>query len=227
MPRSEDKTIRLTKEMGREDRAQEGAKERPILFSGPLVRALLAGEKTQTRRVITTKGAQSPSIAYWRPAEQPENAGRWVASDGLPIRHIACPYGVPGDRLWVRETFRTGNSDEAESLYYRADEEWNTGAGWHPSIFMPRWASRLTLEVTDVRVQRVQEIEPWDAWNEGIRFPRCACEICAHSATMCTADAGVACEQFMRLWDSINAARGYGWASNPWVWVVSFKRVRP
>jgi len=186
-------------------------RERPILFSGPMVKAILAGEKTQTRRVITAKGAQSLSIAYWRPAGQPENAGRWVASDGLPIGHIACPYGAPGDRLWVRETFREADV----GVRFRADlggADVDPG-GWTPSIFMRRRLSRIDLEVTAVRVERLQEITEEDARAEGSSF-------------MPSAAPGLR-YRFHLGWDSLNEKRGYGWAKNPWVWVVSFKRLRP
>ena len=186
--------------------------ERPILFSGPMIRAILAGTKTQTRRV-------------WKEAR--------LAPRDLAIgdRSIACPYGEAGDRLWVRETWATvkwfddtnaascWKNERPPALYFAAD----TGAyltsehrgRWRPSIHMPRWASRLTLEVVSVRVERVQDISEADALAEGIDWAGCN-----HAY-------GQTISAFAGLWDSINDARGYGWKVNPWVWVVEFKRVQP
>lgn len=185
--------------------------ERPILFSGPMVRALLAGRKTQTRRVVTAKGAQQDGVRYWRPGSQP---GRWVACDGFAIGWILCPYGMAGDRLWVRETWlEMTPSDRPRSFDYRADTE-DGPARWRPSIFMPREACRIRLEVTDVRIERLNDITPGDACSEGIEFP----------------PDGVPwdpCDAFADLWDQINAKRGFDWETNPWVWVVAFRRVDP
>jgi hypothetical protein len=153
-------------------------KERPILFSGPMVRAVLSGAKTQTRRV-----------------HQPP----WAAPDSLEEALLQCRHGQPGDLLWVRETFAADRT----SWYYRADGE-IPGLTWTPSIFMPRAASRLTLRLTEVRVERVQDISQADAVAEGTQ--------------------GKA--SFALLWDALNAKRGYGWASNPWVWVLSFEVVQ-
>ena len=130
-----------------------------------------------------------------------------------------CPYGVPGDRLWVRETFYSnGMCKNTMSCHYRATYNglftpdtvpWK----WTPSIFMPRWASRITLEITGVRVERVQDISEEDARAEGIPDEYRAGHRIYYRP------------RFKTLWDSINAKRGFGWDSNPWVWVVEFKRV--
>lgn len=203
-------------------------KERPILFSGEMVRAILDGRKTMTRRVMK---------------RQPHGAGEWVLRgenwlfpDVCPYITIKCPYGQPGDRLWVRETwasldgvdhlspkdiellcrdagYKTGPCGD---LWYQADNsyrQWGddkqTKGKWRPSIHMPRWASRINLEITDVCVERLQDISEEDARSEGINNPL----------------GSLALNIFPSLWDSINLKRGYGWDSNPWVWVVEFKRL--
>lgn len=211
-------------------------KELPILFSAPMVRAILDGRKAMTRRVIR---------------QQPSAGVRW-GFDGWEDGHgraLRCPYGQPGDRLWVRETW--GVADWTEDGYpfikYAATpgrmhlrenipDEWSDKVSWvwaelsnpknynidgsaadrrwRPSIFMPRWASRITLELTAVRVERVQDISDEDAEREGVD-------------TTNSSISGYCRERFRKLWDFINAKRGYGWDANPWVWVVEFKRVKP
>jgi len=189
-------------------------KERPILFSGPMVRAILEGRKTQTRRIVKPQ----PVETEWR--------------------RIACPYGQPGDRLWVKETFATKqvkgltiastkpNDPEAEMLArathrfraYRADQWENDevpeGMTWRPSIYMPRWASRLTLAIVRVRVERLQDITEEDAIAEGSQEPALVPIVGA-----CLTERAV----YAKLWEAINGAGS--WALNPWVWVVEFKRV--
>ncbi len=205
------------------------AKTRPILFSGPMVRAILDGRKTQTRRVV------KPQPEYVGPAGGQADPGSWgwETSDGYWVlldqslphsgyeRRLRCPFGQPGDRLWVRECFAFGTQDK--QVFYRADRlpgHANT-LRWRPSIHMPRWASRVMLEVTGVRVERVQSINPADALAEW-----CSAE--QHSGGL-----GDPCDElrllqsFQYLWDSINAKRGFGWEQNPWVWVVEFKKVDP
>lgn len=131
-----------------------------------------------------------------------------------------CPYGQPGDRLWVRETWA---EDGSRYTYRATNETW----AWHwaPSIFMPRAASRITLEITDVRVERVQDISEEDARAEGVtrelRGPRTYPDRHAARSHETYRDA------YMRLWDALNAKRGCGWAVNPWVWVISFQRAQP
>jgi hypothetical protein len=155
------------------------SKERGILFSAPMVRAILEGRKTQTRRVVKNQ----------------------VRRDGY-----TCPYGKPGDVLWVRETWC---GDRFNGVGYRATDA--QSGPWKPSIFMPRWASRITLEITDVQVERVHDINECDIVAEGIPFPT---------------DRYVSYEEllaaFRDLWDSING-KTYPWASNPWVWALTFK----
>ena len=240
-------------------------KERPILFSAPMVRAILDGRKTQTRRVVKP---QPPSIAcIVDPYNHDFNAftawtddykmilsdgGAVVGNQGPSRAHWSCPYGVPGDRLWVRETWSLacdldGEPFEPERVYYRADpdsghiegvgerKDGSTRSPWRPSIHMRRSWSRITLEVTDVRVERLQDISDDDAQAEGARRfddiptshpypghePRWSCgdplstDDCMHSPKYA----------FANLWDRIN---GLGaWDANPWVWAIAFKRVRP
>ena len=234
--------------------------ERPILFSAPMVRAILAGTKTQTRRVLTPQpelAIMDAELASALRACQdvgliPKDEGtprwRWRGCFAMPwpngIRN-ASPYGVPGDRLWVRETFYCDDyrypdapiDEMSKMLEYRADHEcrnWEAGcpcrdeygrSSWRPSIHMPRWASRITLEVTGVRVERLQDISGEDAIAEGITIPRCNCEVCSHSSQMCTADQSAAILEYRSLWDTINGKRpGCSWTDNPWVWVIEFVR---
>jgi hypothetical protein len=201
-------------------------KERPILFSGPMVRAILEGRKTQTRRIIKPQ----PTV---------------IAGDKImhipydqPGKIILCPYGERGDRLWVRESFSTDTRDPLNCVIYKATPEYgkyrDTGElvrssfpdgslptreesaramlpkFWKgkPSIHMPRWASRITLEITGVRVERLQDITEADAIAEGYSVEN---EI-----------DGDPIEWFAYLWESINGAGS--WAANPWVWVVEFRR---
>ena len=206
-------------------------RERPIIMTAESVRAILAGQKSQTRRVVTP---QPSAGVRWG------TLGKgWEDGHGRPLRN---PYGAPGDRLWVREGWRA-EARELERgrlshlIDYRADTGTPTltatdspdaprfvqaGNPWRSPLFMPRWASRLTLEVTAVRVERVQDISEEDARAEGA------------TPKMQTADdvdgapdaspwrayrAG-----FADLWDKINGPRGYGWGVNPWVWVLTFQR---
>jgi hypothetical protein len=214
-------------------------KERPILFSAPMVRAILDGSKTQTRRVV--KGA-GDHILYWRRGE--EDPRRWVAADGLTIGHVYCPYGESGDRLWVRETWARlcteadHTCDEADGehrLEYRADLSasckdgpggWEHGSEdpdrvvWRPSIYMPRKASRIDLEVTEVRIERLTDMSTRDCRAEGVRpvtpgVGGCSVDSERHRAI----------RPFRELWESINGVDS--WATNPWVWVIEFKRLKP
>lgn len=206
-------------------------KERPILFSGPMVRAIL-GRKTQTRRVVVPTQSK-PRVAPLRMEPWIIDGERQEDDNGLPCwagfhpdypgeaKWFTCPYGQPGDRLWVRETwwgtiaYTVPEGHEQRFVAYRAtmkgDRSPAADGKWRPSIFMPRWASRITLEVTAVRVERVQDISEEDARAEGIEWknlPRSAWR-----------------NVFSRLWNEINAARGYGWDTNPWVWVLTLKRI--
>ena len=200
-------------------------KERPILFSGPMVRAILEGTKTQTRRVMDRQPESKGCIAQ-TPADELWYLWPCVRQNEVVDCFCKCRYGQPGDRLWVRETValvpatayrgsdgvqQTPNPDDpTEVAIYRAGwDRSQPGTRWRPSIHMPRWASRITLEITGVRVERVQEISEADMYAEGLdRAPY-----------------GDPSAGFQVLWDEINGSRGYGWASNPWVWVLEFQRV--
>lgn len=235
-------------------------KERQILFSGPMVRALLNDTKTQTRRVVkpqpvanqrgkfnfTTFTDDEGIESYW------QNYPFWG-----PVR---CPYGQPGDRLWVRESWgyfdpdgtgvdydRDHNDDgkagpctayrqemleEGNALrnYWRrriaykatfAERKYGMGPvgpnKWRPSIHMPRWANRITLEITAVRVERLQDISEADAQAEGCPI-ECMTPTGDDSGSSIYGPGG-----YMALWNDINGPRS--WDANPWVWVVEFKRI--
>lgn len=203
-------------------------KERPILFSGEMVRAILAGRKTQTRRVI--KGdpelTENGGFSY---ADRKGN--RWLCGMGTDragtIRNFMkswpCPYGQPGDRLWVRETHMIEDyyADGKQVVLYRADyEDKILGKGWKPSIHMPRWASRITLEITGVRVERLNDISEQDAAAEGVE--KAFGSSYKHYLDD-KKDCGYATASFSSLWESINGAGS--WQQNPWCWVIEFKKI--
>jgi hypothetical protein len=186
--------------------------ERPILFSGAMVRAILAGTKTQTRRTRWLDFPNSQAREWtWELAPA---TGEWVFSFGARrnAHRVVCPYGVPGDRLWVRETFYPS----PHQVFYRADvDNPDPTTKWTPSIHMPRATSRLQLHVVAVRVERLQDITEHDAKAEG-----CQQAVGGQGEVpVLTYRTG-----FVRLWDSINLARGQGWLTNPLVWVVEFTR---
>lgn len=208
-------------------------KERPILFSGPMVRAFLEDRKSQTRRVM--KDA---------PIEQSDGylCTKLVTySNEKQVRHVMpslCPYGQPGDRLWVKETYfawrcktytSEGMTEGPEQCVYAADGgTLLNGAKWRPSIFMFRRFSRITLEITNVRVQRLQEITEEDAQAEGALFHDGGG--IGHSGWRHDINHGFvyanARTSFARLWDSLNAKRGFGWDTNPWLWALTLQRVK-
>lgn len=240
-------------------------KERPIIFSAPMARAIMEGRKTMTRRQIKTITVESAAVGRHRvkltEADHSGNDMRADFEEGM----FACPYGQIGDRLWVREAFMAvgygGFGQTIDSGYERFETigiEFAAGGdpvtfdflngtaidgtpesvdyamasrmsdsgpeGYRPSIHMPRWASRIALEVTGVRVERLQDITNSDATAEG-----CQAIAGAKWQTFAEADAGspmhdhTARDAFAGLWDAINGEGS--WAANPWVWVVEFKRV--
>lgn len=177
--------------------------ERPILFSGTMVQALQAGRKSQTRRVVGTRGFD-PYVPQ----------SQWMHSI---IPSVSDCYLKPGDRLWVRETWNIQTVDKVERVAYRADiPNGYSFVPWRPSIFMPRRFSRITLEITDVRVERVRDISEADARAEGVTNADEGSNPIDGSHTIAN---------FANLWEKINAKRGYGWQANPWVWVIEFKQV--
>ncbi len=216
-------------------------KERPILFSAPMVRALLDGTKTQTRRIVKPQ-ADARTTAAFQGAD-----GIWRFSyptARAPVSHadwdVRCPYGMPGDRLWVRETCFINDyrgvdvpvDERADcNIVYKADplpdfEGEENLIVWRPSIHMPRWASRIDLENVSVRVERLENITEADALAEGVdmnqlvtmpMFPGAPCTV--------TIKPRSAIEAYAMLWESINGPGS--WHANPWVWAVEFKAVNP
>lgn len=236
-------------------------KERPILFAAEMVRAILAGTKTQTRRVVKpqppcgTNGAspmtsrtgsfECRETGSWKwlrfaPMKEGESNGE-LSSHAELLSTGRCPFGVPGDRLWVREAWSIVTGSYVPHLEYRADgqervwdldefppefpkaDDWRPGK-WRPSIHMPRWASRITLEITGVRVERLRDITEADAMAEGVAPYRCP----AADALMNAVGGGMKpcpyTSGFANLWNSI-AKPGETWDANPWVWVVEFKQI--
>ena len=198
---------------------EKSIRSRPILFSAPMVRAILAGTKTQTRRIA--KPVRHPD---WGNLYSPGALVR--EHEPMHVIYRACPYGQPGDRLWVRETFAHIYRDNTrpderrdDDVAYKADhqglDEYAYGS-WKPSIHMPSWASRITLEITGVLVERLQDISAKDAIAEGVRVHEDH-----HGKPSGSIYSPV--QAYCDLWESIN---GHGsWDANPWVWVLEFKRV--
>jgi hypothetical protein len=215
-------------------------REKPIIFSTEMVRAILDGRKTMTRRICKDIAGydfkwgldKEPYIGNYKIFAKTES-GKWdwvtlenqwlydlqTAVDDNRTHLLKCPYGQPGDRLWVRETWADNIPGCPNGITYKADHIDPKGDGpanpikWKPSIHMPKAAARIWLEVTNVRGERLREITEEDAIAEGIRIgiggmPYFSCR-----------------EAFAALWNSLNAKRGYGWEQNPWAWVVEFRRV--
>ena len=187
-------------------------RERPIIFSAPMVRAILAGQKTQTRR-------EAKGLIGFTAIGQPVTVSR----DGFPCEYI-CPYGKPGDRLWVREAWAAPHAHDHlvprwiprdARIHYAATED-RGGLIWRSPIFMPRWASRITLEITSIRVERLQDISETDAEAEGASYA------VSTDAGFEEHPLGTRHEGFAALWQKINGAGS--WAANPWVWALAFRR---
>ena len=218
-------------------------KEQPIIFNAEMVRAILEGRKTQTRRPCKAQWLTVAGFEPWFGCEDGHQF--WIArtcpadlktkapdrSDQHSNVVTKCPFGRAGDRLWVRETFtyitlaqnemQPGDRWDPEfncpvRLLYRADGI-EIPANWTPSIHMRRWASRITLEITDVRVQRFAQMSDSDAMAEGVEYWRATPNRePRHRVYLPT---------FMELWDSIYANRGLSWDTNPWMWVITFRRL--
>jgi len=195
-------------------------KERPILFSAPMVKAILDGRKTVTRRVVKPQPpANAHQVETWHHPDTKPRFFTWTTAGEISDQWepLPCPYGQPGEKLWVRETWMdllgTGierkTGDHGRYAYaadtppgsYGDDQRKAYGLKWRPSIHMPRAASRITLEVTDVRVERLGDVSESDARAEGVQ----------------------SVAEFKELWASINGPSS--WDANPWVWVVEVKRV--
>lgn len=231
-------------------------KERGMIFNGEMVRALLDGRKTQTRRIM--KAQPSEDFTPMNMALEADYKARWytpsiVDKDGYlqpagkevfgvanENEGYSCPFGAVGDRIWVRETWARYNIDQdSHDMAYRATipEDWPESGRWRPSIHMPRWASRITLEITDVRVERLNAISEQDAQSEGVHtevwdqtvvarnyaaideFFQFWSEDMPHYVEMNQ----LYRSSFRSLWESIYGAEN--WQANPWVWVIEFKRV--
>jgi hypothetical protein len=215
-------------------------KERPILFSGPMVRAIIEGRKTQTRRIVK-------QVPHWQHCGKDimewglsgcytdDEGWHWLdiqtEVDDNSHDEIKCPYGQPGDRLWVRETWAPmpgGPVTPQNGVIYRADssDSWT----WRPSIHMPRWASRITLEITSVRVERLREISASDSIAEGIEpVPdnspfrnTCGWKDYLEPDSL-PFDHDKPSASFRTLWESINGPGS--WKLNPWAWVIEFKKL--
>ena len=196
--------------------------DKPIIFSAPMVRALLAGRKTQTRRVLKPQ----PSFNGGNGDFTDPTAWGWFDEEGNHIDVLDIqPNGfVVGDRIWVRETWRETDSVPA-SIYYRADEDWHVGSGWRSPIHMPREYSRLTLTVTDLRVQRVQDISEEDAVAEGVvkRMVRCgpmAAPVSVYGDGGENDHAPSARSGFAHIWMRVHDLDA--WDTNPWVVALTF-----
>ncbi len=186
-------------------------KEHPILFNDPMVRAILEDRKTVTRRPVKPQPSSECNLAIYDPAIG------WRFRGGPNVR---CSYGIPGDRLWVRETWQ---HNPFGGIVYRAGSGIINcdGRGWKPSIHMPRWASRIIMEVVNVQVERLQEMhhKAEEFTAEGIALPRSELFPEINRADKLE-------RHFIKLWDSMNGEK-CPWESNPWVWVIQFKRVNP
>ena len=208
--------------------------DRPILFSGEMVRAILDRRKTQTRRVIKPQPyVDANGNACWKNSNFGQDLKRTPLFKSLasPIpcsstKRVLCPYGAPGDQLWVRETWgHTGTGvwsvgqvyyAQDGGIIYRADHP-NAAGSWFSPLHMPRFASRITLRITDIRVERLYDISEEDARAEGANFVDYKIESCPGLGTYK--------EGFTRLWRDINGFESL--IQNPWVWVVAFERVKP
>jgi hypothetical protein len=218
-------------------------KERPILFSAPMVRAVLDGTKTQTRRVVKSPHVVDLDVFSFAPERGEWEGGICVGGNTAHGEWICCPYGVPGDRLWVRETWQPVWATEDRPPHGLASAEgWRIGyvatdgvQEFHdmddglvvrsrPSIHMPRWASRITLEITSIRVERLQAITEEDARAEGLEIVRTDPEVRYAGQPHNPGEWRSAVRAFEQLWSAINGERA-SWSSNPWVWALSFKRV--
>lgn len=215
-------------------------KERPVLFNGDMVRAILDGRKTQTRRVMTPQPVLEN--VFMGGANQQSWTHKGTATPAGWLMHNMCPFGQVGDRLWVRETFRLfdnyqecGCSDfpcncpSHNSPIYRASNN-DCEDKWTPSIHMPRSACRLVLEITDVRVERLNSISEEDALAEGIRRTDnnfgngpAYCDYMLANLNDVAEWYNSPSDSFISLWQSIYGAES--WQHSPWVWVIEFKRV--
>jgi len=227
--------------------------ERPIILNADMVRAVLNGSKTQTRRIIQSP-AKNMQVTVQKVIDYREPGDKWYGEHVFSMRNQSgtwcdytkeqflakCPFGAVGDRLWVRETFATLEPGSYEPVkpcdgyaqvvrYAASDRLANSdrdvrGFNWRPSIHMPRWASRITLEITNVGVQRIQSISQNDAAREGLVKLPASGRYCINEGDQYFGGASHdARGVFSWLWSSIYGEES--WQANPWVWVIEFKRV--
>ncbi|MEY0960525.1 MULTISPECIES: hypothetical protein [Providencia] len=196
-------------------------KERGIIFNSEMVRAILDGRKTQTRRIINPQPELTQKSGFkWKGGLF--GAGSDDRETNRNFAHKNCPLGKIGDRLWVRETFQAGLCTESTFAYKAThkpsdlEEGWDEIIKWRPSIHMPRFASRITLEITNVRVERLQSISEEDAKAEGFDNSQ-------SDAANSIGWFEKSIRAFRRAWENIYGTEG--WDSNPWVWVIEFKKV--
>lgn len=199
-------------------------KERPILFNAEMVQAILSGKKTQTRRIMKSQPKQPCEGAYFDKYNNGSQWNWWTEDNKQYLGQIIkCPFGKVGDRLWVRETW---NADWCEETIYKADGGSAIDAGyerepkWKPSIHMPRWASRINLEITNIRVERLMYISEEDALSEGFN-------VTGWVPTYRDPDGGgetfTPRDNFLLTWEKIYGSKSI--EENPWVWVIEFKKV--
>lgn len=201
-------------------------KERGMIFNAEMVRAILDGRKTQTRRIV--------KLSHERGMVNPVVRGRngEISSITCRLAPMLCPFGQPGDRIWVRETWAEAGASAPELKLYRANYPEHVPSHyenvppideirWTPSIHMPRWSSRITLEITGVRVERLNDISQEDAQAEGM-------ELTGWRPTYSDPDSGgevwTPYDNFAQLWESIYGEES--WQANPWVWAITFRRVK-
>lgn len=208
-------------------------KERPILFSAPMVRAILDGRKTVTRRPVKVQPRSRADIGSYGKGQP------FIRNPDVTKRNPECPFGKPGDRLWVRETWYCDHSEVMSGPYLKPDDLDISEARdhgtliyaadgltpyeadhpvWKPSIHMPRWACRILLEITAVRVERLQDISRADIRAEGLQGPP---ELASDDVSPNYRD------WYPAAWKELWNSTGGDWEANPWVWVVEFKRVQP
>lgn len=217
-------------------------KERPILFSGEMVDAIRRGDKSQTRRLVKPQPIDefvSPITCEWYHQTKidrygEEYPGERVFGFANDVDGRVCPHGAPGDRLWIKETFQLHTTGAGIRITYKAGGEdifvdppeygdIPDDNNWRPSIFMFRWASRITLEITGVRVERLQDITEADAIAEGIRKRTCGRDLFCYEYDPNEDAYDTAVEAYKHLWESINGPGS--WARNDWVWRIEFRKI--
>jgi len=205
----------------------EKVKERPIIFIGDSPKWILEDRKTQTRRIINPQPEYRHRDIVYEKIRNTLVEYSMIKGCWNEVKHHKCPYGKVGDRLWVRETFCSGigvggcidnDINKPINVIYKADSEWeNQIVKWSPSIHMPRGDSRINLEITNIGVQRIQDISDYDIRMEGIDL---------QIGGTLEEIKEVMRNKFSTLWDSKNKKRGYGWLVNPYVWgPIEFKRI--